>query len=171
MQAILVIDYSHTGMSHVLSHALAERQGWAAGGISEAKPGRNDMRCALDTLLRRTPAIRYDGPPPSQFDAVVLVAPIWIARLAGPMRSFVHAWKAQLPDVAVIAVKGSSAIDHAAAEVAHILGRPTVLDEGFRAQEILDGSFTARLDSFAAMLQAMPRRAPALAPVSQPLAA
>lgn len=46
-------------------------------------------RRVLDSLLRRRPGIRYQGPDPADFRAVVLVSPIWMYRLAGPMRSFV----------------------------------------------------------------------------------
>ena len=89
MGKVLVVSYSYPGTSRQVATTLAGLQGWATGEISEERPGRGDGRCVLDSLLRRQPPIRYEGPPPEQFAAVVLVAPIWLYRLAGPMRTFV----------------------------------------------------------------------------------
>src|SRR5665647_2974058 len=77
------------------------------------------LRCVADSLLRRRPLIRYDGPGPGKFEAVVLVSPIWIYRLAGPMRSFVADRVADLKRVAVVSVMGAQGASNAVAAVSY----------------------------------------------------
>ena len=109
MSTVLVIMYSYTGTSRRLAAQLCSQQGWPMAEIFDARPRAGVAgiwRCLLDSWLRREPAIRYLGPPPDDFDAVVLIAPIWAQQLAGPMRSFVASRRASLPRVAVVPVMG-----------------------------------------------------------------
>lgn len=148
MGKILVVSYSHTGTSRQLANTLAQLQGWTATEIAEVHPGRGDWRCVLDSLLRRRPAIRYGGPAPEQFDAVVLVAPIWVYRLAGPMRSFVDQYRDRLSTVAVVSVMGGRGAPNAVAEIGHLLGRSPIFSTAFLAREVEDGSCAGRLRAF-----------------------
>ena len=155
MSKILVVVYSHTGTSRRLSEQLCSRLGWQLAEVVEERPRRGILgmwRCVLDSLLRRRPAIHYDGPFPRNFDAVVLVSPIWLGRLAGPMRSFVTTRRDHLPDVAVISVAGATGDFAAAAEIADLVGETPIISTTFTAQEIEDGTCTGRLQFFGAAL-------------------
>ncbi len=149
MNKVLVVFYSRTGTSRQLASLLAESKGWAVGEITDARPGRGDWRCVLDSLLVRRPPIRYQGPPPEQFDAVVLAAPIWMYRLAGPMRSFVAQYREGLRTVAVMTSMGSRGAPNAVAEIADILGRSPVFAVAFTDREIQSGQCAPRLAGFA----------------------
>lgn len=145
---VLVIVYSYSGTSRRVAELLCEQQGWALAHIYDVLPRRGAIgvwRCILDTLLRRQPAIRYDGPPPSDFDAVVLVSPIWLLQLAGPMRSFVARERRRLRKVAVLSVMGGQGEPDAAAEIGELLGRAPVLSTAVTLREINDGRCARRL--------------------------
>lgn len=151
MSNILVVVYSFTGTSRQVAELLSGQQGWQVAHIVDAQPRRGllgNVRCVLDSLLRRRPEIRYDGPPPSAFDAVVLVSPIWMLQLAGPMRSFLAFQAHQLPSVAVLSVMGGRGASNAAAEVGAILGREPILSASVTMREVEDGSCAARLQAF-----------------------
>ncbi|UZD53607.1 flavodoxin [Caldimonas aquatica] len=148
MGKVLVVSYSYTGTSRQVATTLAGLQGWATGEISEERPGRGDGRCVLDSLLRRQPPIRYEGPPPEQFAAVVLVAPIWLYRLAGPMRTFVARYRERLPAVAVVSAMGGRGAPNAVAEIGRLLGRSPILSTAFLSREVEDGSYGSRLRAF-----------------------
>ncbi|MEO8656503.1 MAG: flavodoxin, partial [Ramlibacter sp.] len=105
MDTILVVCYSYTGTTRRLARLLCSHQGWPLGEIVEEHPRSGafgTLRCVLDSLLRRHPAVRYEGPDPADFHTVVLVSPVWMYRLAGPMRSFVARHREALRHVAVI---------------------------------------------------------------------
>lgn len=153
---ILVVAYSYTGTSLGVAKLMCIQQNWDLAWIEETRPRRGawgSWRCLLDAFLRRHPPIRYHGPPPGDFDAVVLVSPIWALRLAGPMRSFVAAERARLPDVAVVSVMGGRGGPNAAAEIADILGRAPILTTAVTAREVEDGSCAARLQAFGTAVQ------------------
>ncbi len=158
MSKVLVVVYSYTGTGRRLAQLLCSVQGWSLGEIVETRPrsggAAGNWRCLFDSWLRRRPAIRYMGAPPQEFDAVVLVSPIWIYRLAGPMRSFVTQYRESLPDVAVCSVMGGRGAPNAVAEIGSILGRSPMLSTAFTAREVDDGSCAARLQAFGNAVQA-----------------
>ena len=166
MDSILVVCYSYTGISRRAAQLLCSHHGWPLGEITEFRR-RGTWGCVLDSLLRRRPEIRYHGPHPADFRTVVLVAPIWMYRLAGPMRSFVVREKDSLRRVAVVSTMNSGGASNAVGEIAHLLGHGVVIDAAaFKARQIEDGSGTARLLAFGDALQpgsrsSQPARQPA----------
>ena len=152
MDAILVVCYSHTGTSRRAAQLLSSHHGWPLGEITDDAP-RGNLRCVLDSLLRRRPRIRYQGPDPGDYRTVVLVAPIWMYRLAAPMRSFVAQRAADLRRVAVIVTMGGAGGSNAFGEVARLLRHPPIATAAFLQREIEDGSGTARLLAFGDALQ------------------
>jgi hypothetical protein len=162
MSKVLLVVYSMTGTSRRLAEALAATQQWTLAEIRDAKPGRTPWRCILDSLLGRRPAIRYDGPDPRGFDAVVLVSPIWTGRLAGPMRSFVTQHAAALPRTAVVSVMGGRGAPAAVAEVNRLLKRASLLDAAFTQREVEDGSFGGRAQALGKALDEALARASAV---------
>jgi hypothetical protein len=162
MDSILVVCYSYTGTSRRAAQLLCSQHGWPLGEVWDEAP-RSTLRCILDSLLRRRPAIRYEGPDPDDFRTIILVAPVWVARLAGPMRTFVHRYRNGLSRVAVVITEGSGGASSAVAEIAQIVGRPPIRTVLMLQREIEDGSATSELLAFGDALQtgAAPRwRAP-----------
>jgi flavodoxin len=157
MSNILVVVYSHTGTSRRVAELLCSQQGWRMAEIVDDSPRSGvfgNLRCLFDSLFKLRPAIRYDGPPPHGFDAVVLVSPIWALQLAGPMRSFVATRRDHLPDVAVVSVMGGQGAPNAAAEIARLTGRTPLLSTAFTASEVDNGSYASRLEAFGAAVNA-----------------
>jgi len=87
---------------------------------------------------------------------VVLVAPVWMYRLAGPMRSFVARYRDHLPRAAVIATMNSGGATNVFREVADILGHGLVRGAAFKARALEDGSSTGDLLDFGKGLGARP---------------
>jgi len=157
MSKILVVVYSHTGTCRRLADLLCDQQGWPMAVITDARPRRGAIgtwRCLLDSWLRRRPPINYSGLSPDGFDAVVLIAPIWAYRLAGPMRTFVDSRRGSLADIAAAPVMGGSGAPNAIAEIGRLTGRAPILDTAFIAREVEDGSCAARLKAFGDGVQA-----------------
>lgn len=156
MCKILAVVYSYSGTSRCLGRLLAAQWNWTLAEVSETRSRSGPAgtwRCLLDSLFRRCPEIRYDGPNPADFDAVVLISPIWVYRLAGPMRSFVAMQRASLRDVAVISGMGERGAPNAVAEVTRLIGRPPLMNAAFKSREVEDGSCAGRLQAFGKAVQ------------------
>jgi hypothetical protein len=162
MDSILVVCYSYTGTSRRLAKLLCSHCGWPLGEIEDAAPRAGafgTLRCVFDSLLRHRPAIRYDGPDPGDFHTVVVVTPVWLGRLAAPMRSFLALHRAHLQRVAAICTMGSAGNAAAFAEIARMLGHAPIARASFLQGEIEDGSCSTRVIDFGETLQ--PRSAAA----------
>ena len=147
----LIVCYSNTGTSRRVADLLASQFQWQRGEVLEVRSRAGTLgtlRCVMDSLLRRHPAIRYEGPDPRGFETVVLIAPIWLAELAGPMRTFVRDHTSGLKQVAVISVMGGLGATNAFAEVDRILGQPPILSTSFTTRGVDDGSYSTGLEAF-----------------------
>ena len=148
----LVVFYTLTGTCRRVTELLCIQQGWSRGEVQEIVPRdsglRGSLRCIADSWGRRRPDVRYIGPDPREFDIVVLVAPVWLQRLAGPMRSFVARWRDQLPRVAVISVMNGRGAPDAVAEIGRLLERAPELSASFASREVDEGACAARLQAF-----------------------
>jgi hypothetical protein len=171
MDSTLVVAYSYTGNSRRLALLLCAQKGWPFGEVIEERPragGWGTLRCMLDSLLRARPTVRYEGPEPADFRTVVLVAPIWVGQLAGPMRAFVNAYRDRLQRVALMITMGGQGASNAVAEVARILGRDPVLAEAVTARAVEDGSCAFAVNAFGTALlppqPGVPLRAATLSP-------
>lgn len=151
MDTILVVCYSYTGTAQRVAQLLCAHHGWSRGQVSDVRPragASGYLRCVLDSLLRRQPEVRYEGPDPGQFRTVVLVAPIWAYRLAAPMRSFVAARREALRRVAVISTMGGAGASNAVAEIARLTGHAPVAALALTQRSVEDGSGTGELLAF-----------------------
>lgn len=161
MDSVLVVCYSLTGVSRQAAQLLASHMGWPLGSIEDERPRRGAPgygRCMLDVLLQRQPAIRYTGPAPEDFRTVVLVAPIWMYRLAAPMRSFLA--QHRLERVAVVVTMGGSGAVNAFRQVAELTGHTPVLTLALTTREVQTGSGTQRLLDAGESLLSTPRDVP-----------
>lgn len=154
MSKILVVTYSLTGTGARLTELLCRSRDWASAQVLDRRPRKTwvTLRCAIESFFRLKPSILYKGPDPADFDVVVLVAPIWLRRLASPMRSFVATHGQRLRSVVVIAVMGGKGGQNAAAEIGGMLDRAPLMSATFTMREVDDGSYAARLLSLAAAL-------------------
>ena len=98
--------------------------------------------------MHRHPQIDYTGPPPNEYDAVVLVAPVWASRLAGPVRSFVSLMRERLPDLALISVTHNWGVHEVIAELGALMGSFPVVSTTFTPHEVNYPSCAMRLQAF-----------------------
>jgi hypothetical protein len=91
MNSTLVVFYSYSGTCRRAAQLLASHYGWPLAEIRDARPragSMGDLRCVLDSLLQRRPAIRYEGAAPADFDTVVIVSYMDASRVASEFLKF-----------------------------------------------------------------------------------
>ncbi len=92
--ADLIVSYSLSGKSRQVAEWLAEGLHATIDEIRETNPRdfafRGILRCGMDSLLRRQPAIRPMGQRVDVYDRAILACPVWGGRMAGPARTWLH---------------------------------------------------------------------------------
>ncbi|MCI5068233.1 flavodoxin, partial [Acidovorax sp.] len=125
MDSILVVFYSYTGVSRRAAQLIAAHYDWPMGEIRDARLRAGflgGLRCLLDSLFRRRPAIRYEGPDPAGFRTVILISPIWAYRMAGPMRSFLAERGARIRRFAQVTLMNAVGSSQAVVEAQQLIG-------------------------------------------------
>lgn len=165
----LIVYYSRTGTAKQVAETLAAYTGWRQAEVRDEKPRAGlygDLRCVLDILLHRTPAYRYEGPVPSDCAHVVVVAPVWLGRLAAPMRKFLLDHAPFSGTVSAVCVMASRGGFRAEDDIAFLTGKTPAPALVLKQRDVLSGAAAEPLAAFAAALRA---RQTTPAPIVRPV--
>lgn len=157
MKRVLIVCYSRTGYTASLAGEMVSMTGWDLEEIKDVYPragGWGAVRCVLDAMLHRRPGIRSGGKDPSSYDLVVLAAPVWMERLAAPMRSYIVDHKGQFKSVAYACTYGGRGAENAGAIVAKLIGKPLKALLAVTSFELEQADYRRRLDEFLKTAQA-----------------
>jgi len=151
MKDLLVIHYSRTGTARTVAETLAHLGNGHIGQVIDERPRiglAGDVRCVVDQLMHRSPAVRYSGPNPSRFRHIVLVAPVWMQRLASPMTSFLRSHQLPQVKIACVTVMARKGGFTAMQELPDLVPSPLSDDLVLLQQQVLNGQAMPRLARF-----------------------
>lgn len=171
MSKILIVSYSMTGTTWKAASALAHLCRADRDTIRPLADYRGLVRSlwALWTALTdREPPIEPRRHDPADYDLVVLATPVWAARMASPMRSYIVAHRDRFARVAFLCTQGGSGADRVFESMSALCGQHPVATLALCAPDFTSDGCAAKLERFAAGLgQARPdRREPAMAAMS-----
>ncbi|HEV2110213.1 MAG TPA: flavodoxin [Gammaproteobacteria bacterium] len=156
MNKALLVWYSRSGYTASLAGEMASMAGWDADEVKDVHPRAGNwgaVRCVLDVLLRRSPAIRSGGKDPAAYDLVVLASPVWMRRLAAPMRSYIRQHRGKFKELAYACTYGGSGAERAAAEVSALSGKTLKATLAVTSFELEQADYRLRLDAFLGQLK------------------
>jgi hypothetical protein len=129
--ADLVVFYSLSGKSRQIATEIARVLGADLAPIIEMRPRPwpgSTLRSLLDSLLRRMPAIRPTGVDVPRYARVILAAPVWAGRIAGPARTWLAGEGKGAKGLGLAVQFGGWRAEGAVAEVTALAGHtPAVL--------------------------------------------
>lgn len=106
---VLVVYYSRTGNTAQLAKVLAERFSCPSEAIIDTQDRSgltgwlHSSRQAIKKELTTIEPVHHD---PGSFDLIVVGTPIWEGDLSTPVRTYLHAYKEQLPAIAFFCTYG-----------------------------------------------------------------
>ncbi|WP_454720829.1 MULTISPECIES: flavodoxin family protein [Cupriavidus] len=156
-QGTQIVYYSRTGTARQVAEDLAALTGWPLAEVSdvESRAGlAGDLRCVIDNLLLRRVAYRYAGPAPADCRRLVIVAPVWIGKLASPMRSFLRECAPLACETSVICVMSRQGAFNAAEEIARLGRTPPSPVLALRQSDVVTGTVQQSLRTFADQVEA-----------------
>jgi hypothetical protein len=104
----LVISYSFTGNNDALANTVAKALDAEHIKVVELKP-RTMFTIFMDMLFNRTPQIMPIITKPADYGLVVLVAPVWMGKVATPLRACFKQLKDNPVKYAFVSISGGSA--------------------------------------------------------------
>jgi len=153
MEEVLIVYYSRTGTTRQAAQQLAAMTGWPLAEVVD-ESGRagwvGDLRCMLDVLLRRRPAYGYQGPGFASTEHLVVMAPVWLGRLAAPMRAFLCDRGTLANGVSAVIVMASRGGLSAGEEIGRIVGRAPRPMLTLRQRDVQSGAAAGALEGFVA---------------------
>jgi menaquinone-dependent protoporphyrinogen IX oxidase len=153
----LVVYYSFTGNTRtVAEHAARELD----ADTAEVRAPRYEsggfrfLRAAFDSWRGRLPAIEVSGRPPEEYDAVLLMAPVWAGHAATPMRAYLAQNRGKLKRAAFLLTCAGSCPPRAFQEMASLAGLEPEATCTLLDREIKDSAgLPSTLASFLASLK------------------
>lgn len=103
----LVVNYSLTGNNKLLAEHICKKLQADNDDISVRRKMKM-FSMILDSMLNRTPRIAPMKNNPSDYDIVVLIAPIWAGKIASPLRSYIKEFRSTIKNFAFISISGGA---------------------------------------------------------------
>lgn len=154
-QRILIVYYSWTGTTRKAAEALTEILHCDIEEIVEAH-GRKGffgyLRSVVEARMERPAVIDVAKRDPASYDLVVVATPIWAWSVSSPVRAYLTAMKARLPDVAFFCTLGGAGSARAFAQMQDISGKAPRAQCVVTAKEMSYGQYRKRVSAFAQAL-------------------
>ena len=160
----LVAYYSMTGHTRQLAEEIRTRlgQGTDLENIREPRERRGALGllgAMFHAAARSAPAILPARFPPGAHDLLVLGGPIWMGRLAAPVRTYARSHGASAPRIALSCTQGGNGAAAAFSEMERICGRTSFATLAVDGGYLPPSRHATALDAFiAALVRASPGR-------------
>lgn len=153
---ILVICYSRTGTTCQVAKSITAALQCDSEEIVEDRD-RSGMlgylRSLLGAVRHRPSRIAATGKDPSTYDLVVIGTPVWAWSVSAPVRAYVIANKARLPEVAFFCTLGGAGDSRAFAQMQELAGKRPVACLAITANKVASGAYQLEVARFAEFLQ------------------
>lgn len=104
---IAVISYSLTGNNETLAKSIAQELSAEHIKITEPKP-RNTGSIIMDVIFNKTPKVGLAPDRLKNYDLILFVAPIWMGKVASPLRAYLKYIQANPLRYGFISISGGA---------------------------------------------------------------
>ena len=139
----LIVYYSLTNNNETLAKLLQARLGCEMLRIETLRK-KNTFSIALDVIFGRKPAIRTYNISIMNYDHVIIVGPVWMGKIAAPLRTFLSEEKDSIHRYSFISVCGGIAVqkEKIEKELESIVGKPSQIVLELWVSEIMNSNVT-----------------------------
>jgi len=151
----VIVYFSRAGHTRKVANALAEHLNADTAEITEQKK-RNGMlgfiRSGRESMANKIPEIDPITANISDYDRVVIAAPIWAGNLSTPARAFLIKHKDLIKEAAFCITMNGKEPEKALATMKELSGKTPIATVALRAENIDDNSYLPELEAFVAKL-------------------
>ncbi|MCB2172441.1 flavodoxin domain-containing protein [archaeon] len=151
----VIVYFSRAGHTRKVTNALSEHLNADTAEITEQKK-RNGMlgfiRSGRESMANKIPEIEPITTNISDYDRVIIAAPIWAGNLSTPARAFLIKHKDQIKEAAFCITMNGKDPEKALATMKELSGKTPIATVALRAENIDDDSYLPELEAFVAKL-------------------
>ena len=151
----VIVYFSRAGHTRKVANALAEHLNADTAEITEQKK-RNGMlgfiRSGRESMANKIPEIDPITANISDYDRVIIAAPIWAGNLSTPARAFLIKHKDLIKEAAFCITMNGKEPEKALATMKELSGKTPIATVALRAENIDDNSYLPELEAFVAKL-------------------
>lgn len=136
---ILVVYYSRSGITEKIGGLLAVALEADQEKLIDKKDRDgiwNYIVAAKDAIMKNETEIEPPVNDPSKYDLVIIGTPIWGAKMAPAVRTYINKYKGQFKKVAFFTTSGGTTFDKTIPEMEEISGQTAVLKDGFFEKDV-----------------------------------
>ena len=152
----VIVYFSREGHTRKVANALAEQLNADTVEITEPKK-RNGflgfMRSGRESMANKIPEINPIQTNISDYDRVIIAAPIWAGNLSTPARAFLIKYKDQIKEAAFCITMNGNNPEKALATMEKLSGKTPIATVALRAENIEDDSYLQDLEAYVAKLE------------------
>ncbi len=155
MSKALIVFYSNTGHTRRIAEAIAALGNWPTAEIRDVTSHRGvwgNLRCVIESILKIKPRIEFDAPVLSSFDLIIIGTPVWVGRIASPVRSFLSLHVHSLQRVAFFCTCGSTQPGTVFDQLSEASGKTPVSTMVISDNDLKAGAYQAKLSEFVTAL-------------------
>lgn len=147
----LVIYYSLSGNTQKVAEAIANKFEAEVIRLEDRRSRTGPfgmLRTIYQVLFSRPAKIRFASKDPYQYDLLLLGAPVWIMKLAPPMRSYILKEKDRFKKVAFFCTEGASGGSSAFKTMERLCAKQPVAILEITEAEIKSGKYIEKTNTF-----------------------
>lgn len=158
MSKYLIVYYSWSGRTEKLANAVAQALGADVERIREPKVRRGPwgaLKAAFGGLVGKGAPIEPVKADFGQYDAVIFGCPVWVARIAGPLRTVLQQQGPKVGRFALLTTCGDGqTYPRIERELEKLTGTHPVAKINVMERDMDHGTFQESVDKFAADVRA-----------------
>lgn len=150
----LIIYYSLTGNTQKVAEALASKFNADIKRIKDRRTRKGmfgTLRTVYQALCSRPGKIYYISADPAQYDLVIIGAPVWMMKLAAPLRTYILNEKHRFNKVAFFCTEGSSGGAGVFNTMENLCAKKPIATLEVTRAEIKSGEYKEKINNFGNM--------------------
>lgn len=155
---ILVVYYSRTGMTRLMSNMLADELDCEVEELNDLRPrsglfgfvSRN-----IDGALERTTALAPVSEDPSRYELVIIATPVWNRSVCAAVRTYLQEFRGRFRKVAFALAQTSVGRARVFQQMEELSGVQPITTVAVTESDFLRGGYRRKVSRFAARIRAV----------------
>ena len=138
-EKVLIVYYTRTGYTEKIINQLSKKIDADIEIIDDNKDRSGIIgyvKSAFDNIKKNTPKINKLKHNPRNYDMIVIATPVWVSKMAAPIRSFVNKYKNDINKAIFITSQKGPVLEKVFDDMRDVLTKKEIFSIGFREKEI-----------------------------------